>query len=152
MKIYSNSSNDLVRKSELDSYLPYITLSSDYDAWELYNQGKPVKFVIKSGSSFDVIKCNIKLDNEWSLKGDVFKNKKDGDTVTFYKHSRFLLIFVHTDSTTRGLAYYYRLPATGYSLRDPDIINAIHYIADMYNIDNFLQSSGQSRRYYKVDI
>ena len=152
MKIYSNSSDNLVRKSELESYLPYITLSADYDAWNLYNQGKLTKFIVKSGSSFNIVKCNIKLDEEWGLRGDIFKNKKDGDTVTLYEQSRFLLIFVHTESTTRGLAYYYRLPATGYSLRDPDIVNAIHYIANMHNIDNFLQSSGQSNRYYKVDI
>lgn len=147
MKIYAKFQDYFFDQSDLDTQLPFIEISSGYDVYDLYRIGTPLKFVVKSGSGYRIIKCKVGRDNDWcrELGLDGFDSVKMGDALDFYANFRFMCILVCTTNAYRGIAYYCRLP-------DTDIADAIHYIAAMYGITNFVQSSDQSQRYHKLNI
>lgn len=145
MKIYSSSitysSKDLIKKSELADYIPYIDLSARIPIIRFYT-GVPVNIIHQTKSGLTVTRCKFDLDQDNYRLGAYFDNVKDGDTVELYAYTEFTPIFVCTNTPGRGKYYY---------VSGRDIVkDAIKYVADIHNIDNFLYS--KSNRYYKLNV
>ena len=139
--------NELVEKmNELNLAIPF-----ESDISILKKEVKVGEKALKnSDTESDKLQSTITVDGSANNQMNnptiqtAIDNAKDGDTLKVYVHSEYTAIFVCTKTPERGKVYY--VPGRYYI----PITDAINYIANIYDIDNFLYHEGY--RYYKLDI